>query len=158
MYREAASILLFRPAEGGGEPYRLLLLHKPRKNDAWQLPQGGVEAGENVTEAALRELKEEAGIDACTVIGTSRRVYEYDFPPSFRRFRPDNVCGQRIRFIFAVAEPSVPVRVDGVEINDFMWADPSGIGRYLRRRAYADLVAALVEEGLSLVRSVSSRP
>ena len=31
-------------------------------NDFWQMPQGGIDKGENPTEAALRELKEETSI------------------------------------------------------------------------------------------------
>lgn len=33
-----------------------------RNTDAWQMPQGGVEHGEDAAEAALRELEEETGI------------------------------------------------------------------------------------------------
>ena len=33
-----------------------------RNSDAWQMPQGGVEKGEDPAEAALRELEEETGI------------------------------------------------------------------------------------------------
>ena len=31
-------------------------------NDFWQMPQGGIDKGENPSEAALRELKEETSI------------------------------------------------------------------------------------------------
>ncbi|NOS68279.1 MAG: NUDIX domain-containing protein, partial [Candidatus Peribacteraceae bacterium] len=111
-------MLVLRPSEvclpGGActTIYQILLLHKPRKKDAWQLPQGGVEGDENVTEAALRELKEEAGLDGCRVLGVSERVYQYDFPESFRRFRPDNVKGQRIEYVFALAPKDAIVTVD----------------------------------------------
>src|SRR5437016_1222367 len=100
VYRQAASILVLKPVEAcipGGECttiYQILLLHKPRKKDSWQLPQGGIEAGESVSDAALRELKEEASLEGCRILGTSERVYQYDFPASFRRFRPDNIRGQ----------------------------------------------------------------
>ena len=52
VYRSAASILVLKPVDvclPGGKcetVYQILLLHKPRKKDAWQLPQGGVEGGE----------------------------------------------------------------------------------------------------------------
>ena len=114
-YRPAASVLVLRPSGGQGMQYEILLLHKPRKNDAWQLPQGGVEEGESVTQAAIRELQEEAGLTECRLIGVSPRVYQYDFPASFRRFRPDDVCGQRIQYVFALAPSrfvSGPLLVD----------------------------------------------
>ncbi len=145
IYRSAASILVLRPVD---DTHQILLLHKPRKKDAWQLPQGGVEAGENVTEAALRELKEEAGLDGCRVLGTSERIYQYDFPESFRRFRPDNVKGQRIQYVFALAPGDAVVKVDDKEVNGFVWVELAGLGQYVRRGEYLDLVQALYEEAL----------
>jgi 8-oxo-dGTP diphosphatase len=41
---------------------RVLLCHR-RDMDAWNLPGGGVERGELPTEAVLREVKEETGLD-----------------------------------------------------------------------------------------------
>ena len=45
---------------------RVLLCHR-RDMDAWNLPGGGVERGELPTEAVLREVKEETGLDAAIV-------------------------------------------------------------------------------------------
>jgi ADP-ribose pyrophosphatase YjhB (NUDIX family) len=47
-------IVLFRAAE-------ILLV---KRNDRWSIPGGAQELGETVREAALRELKEETGVDA----------------------------------------------------------------------------------------------
>lgn len=148
-YRACASLLLFRPRSGKSGVLEILLLKKPRKRDAWQLPQGGVEQGENTEIAALRELKEEAGISA-RIIGTSSRCYKYDFPASYRRFRPDNVCGQCIGFVFAVPSDDSPIQVDGKEINDHLWILPEQLPRYLKRKAYLQLVQQLVEEAKKL--------
>lgn len=41
---------------------RVLLCHR-RDFDAWNLPGGGVESGELPTEAVIREVKEETGLD-----------------------------------------------------------------------------------------------
>ncbi|OIO53813.1 hypothetical protein AUJ46_04235 [Candidatus Peregrinibacteria bacterium CG1_02_54_53] len=143
VYRHCASVVVFRRAPNGTE---VLLLRKPRKNDAWQLPQGGVESGETTEEAALRELHEEAGITA-HLLGTSARIYQYDYPPSYRRFRPDNVRGQRIAFVFAEAEENVQITVDGKEINDFIWVPKTDLPKYIKRKEYRELIRALVDEG-----------
>lgn len=148
-YRECASLLLFRPRAGKPGVLEILVLRKPRKRDAWQLPQGGVEEGETTEQAALRELREEAGIGA-RIIGVSKRCYKYDFPPSYRRFRPDNVCGQCIRFVFAVPSDESPVQVDGKEIDEHVWILPEQLPRYVKRRAYLQLVQQLVEEAKKL--------
>lgn len=151
VYRQAASVLVLRPSavcspDGCTTLYHILLLHKPRKNDAWQLPQGGVEKGESVTQAALRELKEEAGLAGCEVIGVSSVVYAYDFPASFRRFRPDNVKGQEIRYVFALAPKDAAVKVDQKEIDGFQWVVPEQLGKYLKRKQYLELTMKLYEE------------
>lgn len=147
VYRQCASIVVFRRRGKGTE---LLLLKKPRKRDAWQLPQGGIEAGEDRITAALRELKEEAGITA-RVLGESARVYQYDFPPAYRRFRPDNVRGQRIGFVFAEAEKNARITVDRREIASFVWIIPRDLPRYIKRREYRQLVASLIGEGADLL-------
>jgi putative (di)nucleoside polyphosphate hydrolase len=148
VYRRAASLLLLRQTARG---YEFLLLHKPRKGDAWQLPQGGIEQNEDVTQAALRELKEEAGIDDCKVLGVSSSAYQYDFPPAYRRFRPDNVKGQRIEFVLAVAKDDVTVTVDKNEIDKHVWVNLEEMEKYVKRKQYADLVKELFDEAMNLV-------
>ena len=148
IYRACASVMVFRYMEDG---YEFLLIHKPRKRDDWQLPQGGVEKGESSTEAALRELKEEAGITA-EAVGKSDLVYQYDFPSSYRRFRPDNVCGQRIEFIFAILKEGEKVQVDENEIDGHIWVLPEQESSYIKRKEYLDIVRKLLEEGIKYIK------
>jgi putative (di)nucleoside polyphosphate hydrolase len=47
----------------------------------WQLPQGGIDEGEDPRTAVLRELAEEIGTDRAEVIGEHEAWLTYDLPP-----------------------------------------------------------------------------
>tara|TARA_R110002124_G_scaffold43984_3_gene134826 strand:+ start:1186 stop:1617 length:432 start_codon:yes stop_codon:yes gene_type:complete len=53
-----------------------------RDQDAWQMPQGGVEKGEAPRQAALRELEEETGVsrDLVTVVAETKGWVPYELP------------------------------------------------------------------------------
>lgn len=53
------------------------------ESPAWQMPQGGIDAGEKPRAAALRELWEETGIpaDLVTFVGKTHHWLTYDLPP-----------------------------------------------------------------------------
>lgn len=48
--------------------------------EAWQMPQGGIEDGEDPTSAALRELSEEIGTRHVKVLAQSQEPLTYDLP------------------------------------------------------------------------------
>ncbi|MDB5370523.1 MAG: pyrophosphohydrolase [Roseomonas sp.] len=48
---------------------------------AWQLPQGGLDAGEEPRAAVLRELAEEIGTDRAEIVGEVTEWLHYDLPP-----------------------------------------------------------------------------
>ncbi|WP_131785353.1 NUDIX hydrolase [Protofrankia symbiont of Coriaria ruscifolia] len=64
------------------ETGRILMVHKT-DNDLWALPGGGMDLGESIADAAVRETKEETGIDieVTGLIGVytnPRHVLAYD--------------------------------------------------------------------------------
>ncbi len=50
--------------------------------DAWQMPQGGIDEGEDAQDAAFRELEEETGVtaDSVELIAQSKDEHFYELP------------------------------------------------------------------------------
>ena len=68
MRKQSAGLMMFR--RRGGE-VEVLLAHpggpfwQLRDAGAWTIPKGGIHAGEQPLDSAIREFKEETGFDAC---------------------------------------------------------------------------------------------
>ena len=59
-----------------------ILLAKRFKQDAWQLPQGGIDKGETDLEALYRELEEEVGLNPghVTLLAKTPKWLRYELP------------------------------------------------------------------------------
>ncbi len=53
--------------------------------EAWQMPQGGIDEGEDPAHAVFRELREEIGTDAATILAEHPDWLCYDLPPHAMR-------------------------------------------------------------------------
>lgn len=78
LYRPCVGITLFNRA---GEVFVGERCDSP---GAWQMPQGGIDPGENTLAAALRELREETGITQAEFLGTMPEKIRYDIPDDVR--------------------------------------------------------------------------
>lgn len=77
-YRPCVGILLFNK-EG-----RVFVGERIDTPGAWQMPQGGIDADEDIRDAALRELREEIGTDKAEIIRISDKKLRYDLPEPTR--------------------------------------------------------------------------
>ncbi len=59
--------------------YDIIVVQRARHGD-WSLPKGHIEPGETREQAALREVKEEAGLDARIIAPLGEIVYFYHHP------------------------------------------------------------------------------
>ncbi|MGK2284971.1 RNA pyrophosphohydrolase [Pedomonas sp. V897] len=79
------SDLPYRPCVGVVLLNRERLVFVARRIDteqeAWQMPQGGIDEGEDPATAALRELEEEIGTNKAEIIAESKDWFQYDLPP-----------------------------------------------------------------------------
>ncbi len=94
---------------------------------AWQMPQGGIDAGESPREAALRELREEIGTDAAEILAESAHWHRYDLP---RHLIP-RVWGGRYRgqtqkwfaLVFRGRDADIDLEAHDPEFKCWCWAD-----------------------------------
>jgi bis(5'-nucleosidyl)-tetraphosphatase len=90
IYERSAGILIFRQLEEGRE---YLLLHYPGGH--FDFPKGHMEKDETERETALRELKEETGLDKITWIEGYREKIHYDYR------RAENMMSKDVIFFLA---------------------------------------------------------
>ena len=67
---------------------------------AWQMPQGGIDEGESIEEAAFRELQEEIGTDKAEIIKIAEEKLYYKLPEEvLQRLWNGQFCGQEQTWI-----------------------------------------------------------
>lgn len=95
----------------------------------WQMPQGGVDPGEDVYRAALRELREETNISSVELAGEATDWLSYDLPPEVAnlawngRYRGQTQKWYALRFTGDESEIDVvnPAGGHKPEFTDWRW-------------------------------------
>jgi len=127
-------------ADADLRPYRLgvgiLLLNRKSnvfvgqridtRTEAWQLPQGGIDKGEEPHDAAFRELEEEIGTAKAEIIAESRDWLSYDLPGDLAakvwkgRYRGQKQKWFAMRFLGK--DKDIDVETKHPEFSTWKWA------------------------------------
>lgn len=97
-----------------------------RPAGAWQFPQGGIEAGEGLIEAARRELKEETSIVSVEPADTVTEPLRYTFPPEIQKggkWRYDGQEMQWVLFRFTGEDSEINLETEEPEFARYAWED-----------------------------------
>jgi putative (di)nucleoside polyphosphate hydrolase len=142
-YRRGVGIMLLNAR---GEVFVAQRIDMP--SAAWQMPQGGIDAGETPEAAAWREMEEEVGTRAAVLLAESRRWHRYDLPAELvplvweGRYR-----GQEQKwfaFRFAGSDADIAIDRGHAEFSAWKWTPMASLPDLIvpfKRRLYEELVA-----------------
>jgi putative (di)nucleoside polyphosphate hydrolase len=117
-------------------------------SDAWQMPQGGIDPGENPRAAALRELEEEIGTAKAEIVGEMQEWLDYDLPEELQgRLWGGRYRGQRQKWFamrFTGADTDIDIATRHPEFSAWKWTPIEtlpDLAIWFKRPIYARLVA-----------------
>jgi 8-oxo-dGTP pyrophosphatase MutT (NUDIX family) len=103
---------------------KILIVHRPKYDD-WSFPKGKADPGESIEQTALREVREETGLE-CRIIGPLSSVrYTYEGKRSIPR--------PKVVHYFLMEPAGGSLVVNGYEIDQAEWVEPQ---EALRRLTY----------------------
>jgi len=119
--------------------------------EAWQMPQGGLDEGEDPEDGALRELEEETGIprDKVEVIARCPEPLTYDLPPELvAKLWKGRWRGQKQHWFlarFLGEDGDINIDTPEPEFRAWRWADPNDLPAMIvpfKKKLYEDVLAA----------------
>lgn len=92
---------------------RVLLVHRPRYDD-WSFPKGKLDPGETIEAAALREVREETGLECRIIRKVATMRYDY-------RTRNKGLLRPKAVHYFLMERVSGDIHVPGEEVDRAEW-------------------------------------
>jgi bis(5'-nucleosidyl)-tetraphosphatase len=150
----SAGVIVFRRTAAGCQ--FLLLRSKLTRRPLWEFPKGGVQDGETLLDAALRELREETGLAASDV----RLIDAFEFTEDYRFTAGVGADRTHIRkrVTYYLAETTrTEVTISPDEATRFAWLPADETKRKLRYKARRAMLAEAMSAADCDQRDTSSR-
>ena len=116
--------------------------------EAWQMPQGGIDEGENPRDAALRELEEETGITNATIIAEYDDWLTYELPDDlYGKVWKGRYGGQTMRWFvmrYHGNDDDINIATEHPEFSTWRWAEMEDLEDIIipfKRNIYRTLTA-----------------
>lgn len=118
-----------------------ILLIKRTDNGRYALPGGGMDLGESITDAAVRETSEETGL----VVDVVRLVGIYTNPGHLIEYTSDGEVRQEFAVVFA-ARPRAGELATSSESSDVVWVAPADLDRLNLHPTQRQRIAHFLEQ------------
>ena len=122
-----------------------ILMIRRSDNENWAVPGGAIDLGESLTQAAIRETKEESGID-CEITGL---VGIYTDPKHIILYTSNGEARQEFS-ILLTARPTGGTLTPSDESAEVRWVPPSEVAHYAMDRSMRLRVQHYVSNGGSV--------
>lgn len=97
--------------------------------EAWQMPQGGIDDGEEPQAAAIRELEEETGVTQAVIIAEYESWLTYDLPDElYGKVWKGRYGGQTMKWYvmrFEGQDSDINIQTENPEFSIWRWAEMS---------------------------------